>query len=129
MPETSHRPSAVAEPPQDTPRGAGKLPHGFQLEEHSHTEGQLVYAAAGALATTTERGTWVAPANRLTWTPAGFEHAHRFYGDTDVRVLALPVELCGQMVPHPSVFAVSPLLREVLLALTDRPENRPGAYD
>ena len=40
-------------------------------------------AASGVLATTTERGTWVAPANRVTWTPPGFDHCHRFYGRTE----------------------------------------------
>jgi AraC-like DNA-binding protein len=111
-----------------TPSGAGWLPHGFHLDTHSHPEGQLVYAAAGALATTTTRGTWVAPANRVTWTPPGFEHSHRFYGHTDVRLVAIPAALCNALVAHPSVFAVSPLLREALLALTDRREARPGAY-
>ncbi|MCU7725218.1 AraC family transcriptional regulator [Actinoplanes sp. KI2] len=99
------------------------------MDAHSHGAGQLVYAAAGALATTTERGTWVAPANRVTWTPPGFQHAHRFYGETDVRLVVIPVDLCGELAEQPSVFAVSPLLREVLLALTDRPETRPGAHD
>ncbi|MFI5843966.1 helix-turn-helix domain-containing protein [Catenuloplanes sp. NPDC051500] len=125
MPET--RPPVGL--PGNTPRGAVRLPHGFAMDRHSHTEGQLVYAAAGALATTTERGTWVAPANRVTWTPPGFAHAHRFYGETDVRLVAVPVALCGELVARPSVFAVSPVLREVLLALTDRPERRPGAHD
>lgn len=87
-----------------------------------------MYAAAGALATATERGTWVAPANRVTWTPPRFAHSHRFYGETDVRLLTVPLELCEELVDHPSVFAVSPLLREALLALTDRPERRPGAH-
>ena len=110
-------------------RSGGWVPHGFQLGAHSHDQGQLVYAAAGASATTTERGTWVAPANRVTWTPPGFEHAHRFYGRTDVRLLEIPVALCGGLLPHPGVFEVSPLLRELLLTLTDRPEFRPGAYE
>lgn len=87
-----------------------------------------MYAAAGALATATERGTWVAPANRATWTPPHFAHSHRFYGQTDVRLLAVPLDLCAELVDHPSVFAVSPLLREALLAFTDRPERRPGAH-
>ncbi|WP_198028962.1 AraC family transcriptional regulator [Actinoplanes sp. N902-109] len=99
------------------------------MDMHSHQEGQLVYAAAGAVATTTERGTWVAPANRVTWTPPGFEHAHRFYGETDVRLVVIPADLCDDLVAQPSVFAVSPVLRAVLLALTDRPETRLGAYD
>jgi hypothetical protein len=51
-----------------TPRGGGRLPHGFHLGSHRHSDGQLVYAAAGAFTTTTARGTWVAPANRVTWT-------------------------------------------------------------
>ncbi|WP_206506777.1 AraC family transcriptional regulator [Streptomyces chrestomyceticus] len=115
--------------PQTRPSGAGWLPHGSHLVPHSHVQGQLVYAAAGTLATTTERGTWVAPANRMTWTPPGFAHSHRFYGRTDVRLLNIPVDLCGQLVAHPSVFAVSPLLREAVLVLTgDRPKSRPGAH-
>ncbi|GIJ45218.1 AraC family transcriptional regulator [Virgisporangium aliadipatigenens] len=129
MPETRQPAPRPAAPMPETPRGAGRLPHGFRMDAHSHGEGQLVYAAAGALATTTERGTWVAPANRVTWTPPGFRHAHRFYGETDVRLVAIPVDLCGALVARPGVFAVSPVLREVLLALTDRPETRPGAYE
>jgi AraC-like DNA-binding protein len=127
MPET-RQPSP---PPRVTaPRsGGGWLPHGYHLDTHSHAEGQLVYAAAGALATTTERGTWVAPANRATWTPPGFGHSHRFYGRTDVRLVVIPAGLCGALVAHPSVFAVSPLLREAILALTDRRETRPGAHE
>lgn len=139
MPETRHcppesrpgdRPGAgpgSSEPP-DKLTGAGWLPHGYHLDPHTHDAGQLVYAAAGTLATTTARGTWVAPANRVTWTPPGFAHAHRFYGRTDARLLTLPAELCGELVDHPSVFAVSPLLRAALMTLTEaRPEPRPGA--
>ncbi|WP_305785500.1 AraC family transcriptional regulator [Symbioplanes lichenis] len=99
------------------------------MAPHSHTVGQLVYAATGALSMTTERGTWMAPADRVTWTPPGFEHSHRSYGDTDVRLVAIPAGLCGEVAPRPYVFAVSPVLREVLLALTDRPETRPGAHN
>ncbi|MFD9697588.1 AraC family transcriptional regulator [Lentzea sp. NPDC059081] len=120
MPETSH--------PKTTSSGGGWLDHGYHVDAHTHADGQLVYAASGAFATSTERGTWVAPATRATWTPPGFEHSHRFYGRTDVRLVIIPAELCGALVPHPSVVAVSPLLREAVLALTDRPESRPGAH-
>src|SRR3954471_14672715 len=116
-------------PGPDFAHGGGWLRHGFHIDVHSHADGQLVYAASGVVATTTERGTWVAPANRVTWTPPGFQHSHRFYGETDVRLVVIPAGRCGELVAHPSVFAVSPLLREALLALTDRPEARPGAHD
>jgi AraC-like DNA-binding protein len=114
--QKSRHPSAP--PEETTPEGGGWLPHGFRLESHAHPDGQLVYAAAGAFATRTEYGTWVAPANRVTWTPPGFEHAHRFYGRTDVRILAVPAGECGDLAGRPCVFAVSPLLREGILALT-----------
>ncbi|MFJ7962798.1 helix-turn-helix domain-containing protein [Streptomyces sp. NPDC096324] len=128
MPRT--RQASTTPAPSDEPilQGGAWLPHGFRLDPHSHAQGQLVYAAAGALATATERGTWVAPANRITWTPPRFAHAHRFYGPTDVRLVVVPLDLCGELVDHPSVFTVSPLLREALLALTDEPERRPGAH-
>jgi AraC-like DNA-binding protein len=113
---------------QVTPSGGAWLPHGYHLDTHSHTDGQLVYAAAaGALVTTTEHGTWVAPANRVTWTPPGFAHSHRFYGTTDARLLAIPADECHQLAPRPGVFAVSPLLREALLALTNRSGRSPDA--
>ncbi|WP_422774193.1 helix-turn-helix domain-containing protein [Plantactinospora sp. WMMC1484] len=112
-----------------TPRRGAWLPDGYHLDTHRHTQGQLVYAAAGALATTTQHGTWIAPANRVTWTPPGFDHSHRFYGRADVRVVAIPARKCGELAAHPGVFAVSHLLREAILALTGRPETRPGAHE
>ncbi len=120
---------ASYEQPPLVPRGGGWLPHGFQLDAHTHVEGQLVYAATGATATTTESGTWVAPASRVTWTPPGFTHSHRFYGRTDVRILSIPIDLCGELEALPCVFPVTALLREAFLALTDREQFRPGAAD
>lgn len=118
----------VPELPDDVSHGAGRLDHGFHIAAHAHADGQLVYAASGVVATTTERGTWLAPANRATWTPPEFVHSHRFYGKTDVRLMVLPRELCGALPPLPTVFAVSPLLREALLALTSRDDPRVDSY-
>jgi AraC-like DNA-binding protein len=118
MPETRHDSLPPVKPGGVTPQGGGWLPNGYHLERHSHPDGQLVYAAAGAFATTTDYGTWVAPANRVTWTPPGFQHSHRFYGRTDARILAVPADECGDLVGYPCVFAMSLLLREAILALT-----------
>nr|WP_085916603.1 AraC family transcriptional regulator [Pseudonocardia autotrophica] len=104
------------------------MPDGFYLDAHRHAHGQLVYAAAGALATTTDHGTWIAPADRVTWTPPGFEHSHRFYGRADARVVVVPKRMCDDLAGRPGVFAVSQLLREAILALTGRPETRAGAH-
>ncbi|MFF3484249.1 AraC family transcriptional regulator [Streptomyces sp. NPDC002701] len=128
MPTTRHSSPMPADEEDEILQGGAWLPHGFQLDPHSHAQGQLVYAASGALATATERGTWVAPADRITWTPPRFAHSHRFYGRTDVRLVSVPLDLCAELIDHPSVFTVSPLLREALLALTDEPERRAGAH-
>lgn len=109
-------------------RGGVRVPHGFRMGAHTHDLGMLVYSATGVLITVTAHGTLVAPANRLTWTPPGFEHAHRFYGQADVRVVNLPIALSTELSPEPAVYAVSPLLREVIFTLVDRPETRPGAH-
>ncbi|WP_410646762.1 AraC family transcriptional regulator [Amycolatopsis sp. cmx-4-54] len=106
--------------------GWGSMAHGQVVGSHSHTQGQLLYPSAGALATTTERGTWLAPANRITWTPPGFEHSHRAYGETEIRRIELPVRLCRFLPAVPSVFAVTPLLREALLALSNGRTRGPG---
>ncbi|MCG8915668.1 hypothetical protein L6E12_07700 [Actinokineospora sp. PR83] len=71
----------------------------------------------------------MAPANRVTWTPPGFEHSHRFYGDTDARVLTIPADECRDVVAWPSVFAVSPLAREAILALTGHRARTPEAEE
>ncbi|MFT3889013.1 MAG: helix-turn-helix transcriptional regulator [Arachnia sp.] len=129
MPKTRQVPESATDYALGAPTGAGVLPHGFQIDAHVHADGLLVYAVSGVVATVTERGTWVAPASRIIWTPPGFEHAHRFYGETDVRVVDVPLTACGALPPEPGVFTVSPLLREALLALTDLPETRAGAHD
>jgi AraC-like DNA-binding protein len=94
------------------------LSHGQVVAAHFHDFGQLVYAASGALVT------WMAPATRVTWVPPYIVHSRRTYGDTDVRVLCVSPSLSAQLPLQPSVFTVTPLLREAYLALVaDRKEG------
>ena len=77
-----------------------------------------MYAARGVLSVHTERGTSIVPANRVTWTPAGFTHYHRAHGHTDMRIEFLPASLARLLPGHPAVFMASHLAREILLTLT-----------
>jgi hypothetical protein len=63
---------------------------------------RLLYPAAGVLATTTERGTWMAPADRIAWTPPGFTHYHRAHGDTEIRLLRVPRTMSSPLPGHPA---------------------------
>lgn len=108
------------------PETRHELSHGETVAPHSHAQGQLLYATSGVLATTTELGTWMSPADCISWTPPRFEHRHRAYGKTEVSILEVPQELSDLLPEHPSVFAVSGLLREVVLRLTGDHMLRPG---
>lgn len=98
------------------------LAHGAEVAAHFHDHGQLRYAARGALVTATQVGTWVAPASRIMWVPPFAVHSSKAYGETDIRVLSLPVTLTGQLPAEPSVFVASALLREAYLALMSEGE-------
>lgn len=109
--------------------GAHLWPSGGTSEMHSHPRGHLVYAARGVLSVHTERGTSIVPANRVAWTPAGFTHYHRAHGQTDMRIEFLPASLARLVPDHPAVFMASDLAREILLALSDRPDDDRAARD
>jgi quercetin dioxygenase-like cupin family protein len=90
--------------PEATPGIRQALVHGERLAVHRHRQGQLVYLASGLLTVTTEWGTWVAPANRVTWTPPGTDHSHRAYGETDGRIVQLSPS-CAPICPPDQPFS------------------------
>ncbi len=85
-----------------------------------------MYAARGVLSVHTERATWIVPANRVAWIPAGFEHQHRAHGRTDMRIEFLSASLARLVPDHPAVFMASDLARELLLTLSGA-RNDEGA--
>ncbi|GHC40939.1 AraC family transcriptional regulator [Streptomyces cinnamoneus] len=102
---------------------------GESIDAHRHDDHQIVYAGSGVLAVTTDAGTWFAPGTRALWIPAGCVHAHRAHGHLDLHLLGLPASVNPLGLDAPTVLAVSPLLRELLLASTrgphdDSPERR-----
>lgn len=88
-----------------------------EIPAHSHTRAQLIYAAHGTVTVSTTEGTWVAPPERAVWVPANIVHVTRYSSATEMRTvyigggsrLALPAQC--------AVVQVSPLLRELLLAV------------
>ncbi len=80
--EIRHTPTA--------PTRAQLLASGGEIDAHRHDDHQIVYAARGVLAVTTDKGSWVAPSTRAIWVPAGAVHAHRAYGELDLHLVGLP---------------------------------------
>ncbi len=99
------------------------------IDAHRHDEHQIVYAARGVLAITTDAGSWIAPATHAVWVPAGTVHAHQAHGSLELHLVGLPATDNPLGLEVPTVLAVGPLLRELIIAYTraphdDSPERR-----
>jgi len=92
------------------------LVHRERIDWHYHDEHQLVYPESGVLRISTDAGSWVVPPQRAVWIPAGVAHSHRAHGPT--RMLTLVFTVNPLRLHQPAVLSVSPLLREVIIALT-----------
>ncbi len=108
---------------RQTPHFAGptsrSLVHREHIDWHDHDVHQLIYPIRGVLQVSTARGAWVVPPNRAVWIPASIPHAHQAHGPTEMRALAFDVPVNPLALETPTVLDVSPLLREVIRALTD----------
>ncbi|WP_369360679.1 helix-turn-helix transcriptional regulator [Streptomyces sp. cg2] len=94
------------------------LAPGAGIDAHRHDDHQIAYASRGVLAVTTDAGSWVAPANRAVWIPAGAPHAHRAHGKLALHLVGLPAADNPLALEYPTVLKVGPLLRELILAYT-----------
>jgi AraC-like DNA-binding protein len=116
MSKTYHVPEA--------PTCAQSLTSGAAIRPHRHDDHQVVYAARGVVAVTTDAGSWVAPATRALWIPAGTVHAHQAHGELELHLVGLPASENPLGLTKPTVLSVGPLLRELILAYTRDPTER-----
>ncbi len=95
------------------------LTHRERVGWHDHADHQLIYPSAGVLQVSTDVGTWVVPSHRAVWIPAEVAHAHQAHGPTQMRTLVFAESVNPLRLDQPTVLAVSPLLREVIVSLTE----------
>ncbi|MFC9244907.1 AraC family transcriptional regulator [Streptomyces sp. NPDC057136] len=103
------------------PTRTQRLAPGAAIDAHRHDDHQIVYAGRGVLAVTTGAGSWVAPATRAIWVPAGTVHAHQAHGELELHLVGLPETENPLALETPTVLAVGPLLRELIVAYTRPP--------
>ncbi|OLZ73471.1 AraC family transcriptional regulator [Streptomyces sp. IMTB 2501] len=115
MTEIRHMPTAPTHTRRLAPRAA--------IEAHRHDDHQIVYAGRGVVAVTTGAGSWVAPATRAIWVPAGTVHAHQAHGELELHLMGLPATENPLALDTPTVLAVGPLLRELIIAHTAAPDD------
>ncbi|AMM22215.1 AraC family transcriptional regulator [Frondihabitans sp. PAMC 28766] len=109
--------------------GAYRFTHAETSPRHSHALGHLVLAATGVLSLLTDDGVWIAPGNRFTWVPAGFEHRHRAHGRTDMRIVHFEDSLVSPLPAVPTVLVATPLAREGVLSMTSSSSRSPASRD
>lgn len=98
-------------------------PAAFELAPHRHRRAQLLYAAKGVVSVSTPEGAWAAPPERAIWIPAGTEHAVTMVGAVSTRSVLVTPDACPDRGDRCRVLAVSPLLRSLLIAAVDLPEE------
>lgn len=92
---------------------------GFASPMHRHEEGQLLYATSGIVSVTTQEGTWVVPPSRAVWLPPETEHETSSHGRVAFRSLLIAPEGAAQWPDRCKVVEVTPLLRELILKLSE----------
>jgi len=95
---------------------ATDYPAGHVIAPHTHLRGQLVYAERGVVMLVAEGGSWIVPPTRAVWIPAGTLHNLRCIGAVHLRSLYVLPGVTPHLPAHAQAVAVSPLLRELILA-------------
>ncbi|MEH6576342.1 MAG: helix-turn-helix transcriptional regulator [Amphritea sp.] len=91
---------------------------GFYSPYHSHGWGQLLFISEGLIQVSAEGiGYWVVPPQRAVWIPAFVEHDARTIHSVLMRNVYISPEAAQGLPNHCQVINVSPLLRELILAL------------
>jgi AraC-like DNA-binding protein len=90
-----------------------------EVPDHRHRKGQLVFALAGGVMCRVPHGLWMVPPHCAVWIPGGMEHsnlatanARFFFVYIEPGAAGLPERCC--------TLSVSPLLRELIIELSDR---------
>jgi AraC-like DNA-binding protein/quercetin dioxygenase-like cupin family protein len=96
-------------------------PPGYLVPWHFHDWDQLVYATSGVMTVRTEKGSWIVPAQRAVWIPAGTAHQIRMSGRVSMRTLYLKPGLSVHLPQKCEVVNVSALLRELILHACQTP--------
>jgi len=115
---------------QDVPSPVAAMPKdfadGYHILPHRHRRAQVVHAIGGTMRLSTAGGTWVVPPRRAVWVPGGIDHEIRMVGPVSMRTLYIEPEAAPFMPRERCVVVeVSPLLRELILAMGEEPVDYP----
>jgi AraC-like DNA-binding protein len=100
---------------------AKEFESGSETGSHSHPRGQLLHAVKGVMVAKTSEGAWIVPPRFALWIPPHVVHSVEMRDTVALRTVYIREAEARSISPHCKVLAVSPLLREAILALLDEP--------
>ncbi len=100
---------------------AHDYPGGLSTGLHAHPRAQLLYAISGVMRIETPGAAYMVPPSTALFLPADAQHAIRMDGPVAMRTLFLREDAANRAGTGTAVIAVSPLLREVIVAACAEP--------
>jgi AraC-like DNA-binding protein len=116
--------STVAAPPDVAPphpitMRAQTIPARHYFPNHAHDWHQLVYAIDGTLTVSLDRQTLIVSPDQAVWLPTGVSHAVGSLLGAEFRSLWIADEAGRSLPSIPTVLAVSPLLKALIVEAAD----------
>jgi AraC-like DNA-binding protein len=99
--------------------------HGVTVKPHSHERAQLLYATAGLMRVSTDLGVWILPPRRALFIPPGVMHFWASMSKVTMRTVYIEAAAAAQYGNTCRLIEVSPLLRQLILALLEEPIEYP----
>lgn len=130
--------STNADDYQDVPRPIAAMSKpfkdGFEIAPHRHKRDQFLYSVTGVMRVRTKAEAWIVPPDRAVYLPGGVEHSISIRGLVTMSTLYIANGAKAGLPVTPTVLEVSPLLRELVLALIGEPllydeRGRGGAIE
>ena len=100
------------------------VPTGTRIARHTHSWAQLACTSRGVLRIAASGSTWMVPPSRAIWVPPRVTHELVIVDDAYLRTLYIDESVIPAGLDACRVVEVSPLLREVVVALDDTPLSR-----
>lgn len=95
------------------------------LAAHRHAWGQVTYALEGVVRVTVGNRSWIVPPMRAIWIPPQAQHEVATLEKARLRALYVHADAAPFPRPECEVLVVSPLLRELIVALSQADEDAP----
>src|SRR5689334_19669569 len=105
-------------PPQPMTVRAQSIPARHSFPEHAHDWNQMVYAISGVLTVAVEGHSFVISPEQAVWLPTGLHHRVGSLFGAEFRSLWIAHDVGSGLPTSPTVFAVLPLLKALIVEVT-----------